>query len=225
MFRVLLNAEPAEGGNGGDPKPAPNEGLARLQKKHGDALAGLLYQKATGLQAEVDRLKGQVPKEGSRVLSADEAKTFDAFLALGKPDDLKAALSERDTLKADLSRRSRDDALRSAGYRPETLSKLLPADAAIEVKDGEKGRDGKPSKVATIAGADGKAVPLSEWIAANLAEFPAESFGGPDAKPAAPGRGAPLPPATRRDGPPPGRDEPSTPDLRAELRGRNSYAF
>jgi hypothetical protein len=241
MMRLLLNLDPADGngnGNGNLEPPAPRSDpnlAARLKAHKGDgvALAGEVYgqlQHALAVNAELRR---KVPPEGAVVLSGDDAKSWQEFAGLGlKAKDVEAIVGEHKTLKADLARRARDDSLADAGYNAKTLGRLLPPDATIEVKDGEKGRDGKAAKLTTIKAGDGDAVPLSDWIARNLPDFPAGTFGGPDASAPGPNarpaehRGAPPSPQPRRDAPPPPGSSRTNDDvaaLAADLRVNVGY--
>lgn len=123
-------------------------------------------------RTELDAVKGQLPPEGSVVLSKADAERWASYSALGKPDDLKAAMTERDAFKTDLSGRDRRDSNRSAadaaGYRPGVLEKLLPADAITSVRDVQV--DGKAVRTAFVKIGDSER-PLSEWASTEHADF------------------------------------------------------
>ena len=117
-------------------------------------------------------MKGQLPPEGSAVLSKADAEKWVAYSALGKVDDLKTAMNERDSFRSDLSGRDRRDSNRSAadaaGYRPGVLEKLLPADAVTSVRDVQV--DGKAVRTAFIKIGDSER-PLAEWATSEHADF------------------------------------------------------
>lgn len=100
------------------PTPAPTAGSpdplrltdaewrAKRKGELADAAVDKLVQKVIDLEADAHKLRQRQTPEGSRVLTADEARAYDAYVALGKPETLKteletgkAAVTERDTLK------------------------------------------------------------------------------------------------------------------------------
>jgi hypothetical protein len=68
----------------------------RLKKHEGDAmaLAAELSAENADLNRQLAAAKGNKPKEGSLVLSPEQAKQWEAFVALGKPEDTIAAYQE-----------------------------------------------------------------------------------------------------------------------------------
>lgn len=235
LYRLLLDPAAGTGGGTGD-NPKPSDDLTRRLKAHGNnaaALAGELHAENRNLMGQLAEARKRLPADGSIVLAGDDAKAWERYKARGTPDEIDATYAERDTFKGEAVLRARNDSLAEAGFNPKTLAPLIPADAAIEVKDGEKGRDGKTPRVATIKppGSD-KAVPLTDWIASNLGHYPAGTFGGPDAKAyarPAEHRGAPAAPIVRRDPPRPGEGQASQADPEAEVRSlltrQRSYAL
>lgn len=80
--------------------------LDALKKENADR-----REKNKILETENAELKGKAP-EGSKILTADEAKEWDDFKALGlKPKQVKEAVAERDTLKNDKAKRDKRDSL------------------------------------------------------------------------------------------------------------------
>jgi hypothetical protein len=216
MVRLLLSTGAGEGnGGGGGEAPKPDPSLSKRMKEHGGnaaALAGQLYQQVNHLQAENTRLKGLIPPDGAVVLAGDDVAAWNEYRAIGKPKEIRDGLTERDTLRTDNARHAREKAIADAGYDASTLGPLLPADAVVEMIDGPKGADGKPSKVLGVkpAGAE-KASPMAEYIDQHLPKFKAV-VGGPKSStsdPEAPRvfRGIPQPPADRRPAPQPGGDQ------------------
>ena len=138
-------------------------------------------------RTELDAVKGQLPSEGSVVLSKADAEKWASYSALGKPDDLKTAMTERDSFRSDLSGRDRRDSNRTAadaaGYRPGVLEKLLPADAVTSVR--EVTVDGKAVRTAFVKIGENER-PLSEWASVEHADFmPSLALSTPPAGPPA----------------------------------------
>ena len=133
-----------------------------------------LRDKNRTLRSERDDLKGKAPADSTRVLSADEAKAFDAFVALGKPAaEIKQALEASGDATAKLSKLERDSQIRDAanahGYSPAALGKLPSlANAALVLKD--ETVDEKPVKRAYVT-ADGKETALDAYIQQHDPEF------------------------------------------------------
>lgn len=68
----------------------------RLKKHEGDAmaLAAELSAEVADLNRQLRAAKGDKPKEGSIILTPEQAKHWDAFIALGKPEEVIAAYQE-----------------------------------------------------------------------------------------------------------------------------------
>ncbi len=125
---------------------SPDEGaVMRLLEKHADVLndnAALRAQRKA-LRSEVTDLKAKQPIGGGRVLTADEAKAYDAYIALGEPGKVKTALDAATTATERLSALERTDALRAAaeahGYKVGVLGELRSLDGkAIEMREIEE---------------------------------------------------------------------------------------
>ncbi len=176
MGRMLESNDPPPG-NG---KPKPSEILeqysgnaTRMAEKLADALGDnfkLREQKRT-LADENERLKGNQKPEGATILTGDEATAYEAYRALGKPDEVQQRLQERETLQGQLSTLQRDavlrDAAQVAGYKFSVLRDRA-GDLAIEVRDAtEEGKAVKRAFVKTQAGE----TPLAEYAAREWADY------------------------------------------------------
>lgn len=126
-------------------------------------------------RSELDTLKTQLPPEGSVVLRGAEKDRWEAYSALGKPDDLKAALADRDTLTAEKAQRDRRDSIRAAaevvGYKARVLERLAPEGAAFEVREGTD-TEGNPTRTAFIRVGE-QETPLTDWAATDPDFLPA----------------------------------------------------
>jgi hypothetical protein len=195
LRNVITRLYAAEGGGSGtgdqgdDPpegKVKPSDILARYGQTAESALRMAeklaesenanyhLRDKNRTLRSERDDLKSKTPGDGTRVLSADEAKAFDAYLALGKPPaEIKQALEASGEATAKLTKLERDAQIRDAalahGYSPAALGKLPSlANAALLLKD--ETIDDKMVKRAYVT-ADGKETALDAYIQQHDPEF------------------------------------------------------
>lgn len=95
-----------------------------------------LRRKNAEQKAELETLRGKAPPTGALVLSADDAKAWEAYTAIGKPDDLTKAVTDRDAAQTELATLRRNAQLAAAaeahGYKAAALSKL-PSLAGKEV--------------------------------------------------------------------------------------------
>jgi hypothetical protein len=144
--------------------------LMRMLEKHADVLNdnSQLRSQRTALRTEIADLKSKVAPEGARILTADEAKVYDAYATLGKPDDVKKALEANSTATAELTTLKRERQIRAAaeaaGYKPAVLERLA-ADLAIEVRPV---KDGAPIVVVVKDGAE---TALADYAKDNWADF------------------------------------------------------
>lgn len=183
----------ADGGDGdADPtpptgeRPKPSDLLARYGKD-GDAALRMAEQlsaaqadnyklrdKNRQLREEVTGLRSKAAPDGAVVLTADEAKRWEAYQGLGvEPAAIKAALTERDEVKQRLTGLEREKVLRDvaevAGYKPSVLGQLPgSADLAFDIRTVTQ--DGK-SERAVYVKADGKDVPLADYAQQQWADF------------------------------------------------------
>lgn len=198
LHRYLLEPTPAAGG-GTDPVVPPvvapvaadaSEGFKAALKKHGDdasSFARTTYADNERLRGELATANGKAPKEGSIVLTGEEAKSWGHYKALGAPSDLKKTLDEHGVLSTDNRSLKREKLAGSAaglhGYNAEVLGTLAEKlDLEIDELKDDKGqpigldgkaidvkKGGKPVKVAFVKGATeaDPRVRLDEYATAN----------------------------------------------------------
>lgn len=147
-----------------DNKPNPAETFQRLlAQKNNDAtaLASQLFDENYQLRTKNRELSERLPKDGSVVLSSDEAKAFKAFQDLGvDPKDVKKALDRLPTLEKENRELAKMESLREVAdlgidgsklklsVLRDQLSSKFP-DAIITFKE-EKDKDGKTVKSAFV---------------------------------------------------------------------------
>lgn len=126
-----------------------------------------LREERRGLKQEVATLKERQPAEGTRVLSKEEADEYGAYVALGKPADVKKAIDANGEASAKLAKLERDAQLRTAadaaGYKPSVLS-TLAGDLDIQVE----AKEGKPLVYVVK---DGEKIALADYAAKEWADF------------------------------------------------------
>lgn len=169
-----------------DPKDDAQEGLKKLLEKHSNdamALAGQLHtenfqlrEQKRALKAQLDAAEKLKPADGSVVLSKAEAERYDAYKALGKPEELGAIRTERDELKTKVAKAERDSSLRTVaeveGFDAEVFTSLVTNDQSFEIKEIKK--DNQTIKQAFIViESDGKkeSKPLAEFAAEKWSKF------------------------------------------------------
>lgn len=173
----------------------------KLIAKHDSAAAAVLALMGENYRARDDKRQAEakVPPAGSVVLTADEAKAWDAYRTLGKPEDVRKIKAEHGEYATKLTGLERESEVRGFMEAANMDAKQAPqfmrllGDAApvrTVAKDPKTGKD-----VETLAAkvGDAEPVPLADLIGAKqLAAL------YPDAKvdPSIPPRrqAAPLPP-------------------------------
>ena len=144
--------------------------LMRLLEKQAELLTdnSQLREQRRTLRQEVTELKSKVAPEGARILTADEAKVYDAYATLGKPDDVKKALEANSTATAELATLKHEKHIalvaEASGFRPAVLAKLA-GDLDIQVRPV---KDGQPIVVVV---ADGQETALADYAQTNWADF------------------------------------------------------
>ncbi len=201
--RLLLDPTAGDGGSTeGGAAGGNDEGvlakltasLEALTKRHGssDAVAMQLLRETHDLREKNRQLRDRVPADGSLVLSAEDAKHWQAYQTLGKPADLSSALSERGQYKAELDglRRARliDEAATIAGFKPTVLATLVKADG-IELTIGTP--DDRGVRTVTVKDGD-KNVPLAEFALSRWKDHLPALRAAPQS-PGTPGRDTPTP--------------------------------
>ncbi len=149
-------------------QPNPQQGFERLVQRQGgaDAAAFLLYQenhsyreKLRQAEQQLRDLQGKLPGEGTVILDADKAKTWEAYLALGAPDEVKKVRDEYNGLKREAHFRTIAEA---HGFNPVVLAGL-PGAADLTIELGEETLNGNTNKVAYVVQADGKKIALPDY--------------------------------------------------------------
>jgi hypothetical protein len=141
------------------------QALMRLLEKHADVLSdnAKLREQRRLLKQEKAALEGKQTPEGARVLSADEARLWEAYTALGAPDALKTSLDASQGAVGELASLKREKVIRSAaeaaGFKPSVLT-TLAGDLDIQTKDGK-----------AVVIADGKETPLADYAKTHWADF------------------------------------------------------
>lgn len=180
------------GGAGGDPAPTPTPAPAPqgdvqasfdrlLSNRGGDssAVGLMLYQEnyqlreqKRQLQEQLTQVQGRLPGEGSVVLNRAEAQRWQAYQALGNPEDVQTSLTELQTLRrnGELSKIAE-----TAKYKPGVLQKLDKDAGGLtyEVREVEENGKKEPRAFVTVkdqAGAE-QSVPLHQYAEQHWAEF------------------------------------------------------
>ncbi|AFD25896.1 hypothetical protein [Deinococcus gobiensis] len=133
-----------------------------------------LVTKQVELERDLQKARAKAVPEGSRVLTADEAKEYEALTALGASKDVRARLEKGDAAVVTLAGRERGDTLRevaeAAGYKLPVLTRLaegLTFEIGAEVE-----KDGKKSKPVTVKYEDGKkTAPLDKYAKEHWSDF------------------------------------------------------
>ena len=183
MSRILLVPDGDCGGSGGntDEKPPKREVVEEVVKKHGSENAALLWAMSKihdlekdnhGQREEIRITKGQLPKDGSRVISAEEASAFDAYRAFGKPEDIGSKLKEREKFEGDVKKFNREKEIKtiasskSLGWDADVLNEIAGDAQFVEIEEKDAkgntvaGEDGKPKKIWAVKAADDKEPPI-----------------------------------------------------------------
>lgn len=88
---------------------AANRDALRTEKEQAQARAQQAEQRAQTAEAEVSRLKSP----GTFILSGDDKKSFDAYVALGDVKTVKAKIEEHGALKARVTQIEKSESLRA----------------------------------------------------------------------------------------------------------------
>lgn len=125
------------------------------------------------LQQQITDLQSKLPADGTVVLNADQAKLWETYQGLGKPEDVSKAIKERDEYQGELTTFRRNDVIKQAaeahGYKPSALGKLPSLNGKqIEVREVEV--EGQKAKRAFVKDGD-KETGLTEFIQERDAEF------------------------------------------------------
>jgi hypothetical protein len=179
---IVLTVEGDDNSGGGTDLAKVLESFNARLAKHTDAtqLAQQLFtenftlrEDKRKLNARLEAAQGKVPADGALVLTADEAKAWNAIKELNlSPDEIKSKLQSSSESEKELSSLKRKDLMREVaeteGYKASVLSTLLAADIPVEVKEIDK--DGKKLKAAFVK-VNGADIALSDYVQTNHADF------------------------------------------------------
>lgn len=205
-MRILLDPKEGEGTGGTteaktvETKTEPDKSadlvkaVEGLISRHGDPTAALrvLMGERDTLRDAVRETAAKLPPDGSKVLTAEQAKDWEHYQGLGKVADLRTALAERDSHKAEnagfrreklVSQVAEVARIDGAKVNPKVLGKLAEKlDLVIgDLKDdkgvliGEDGKpiakDATPVKAAFVKGEGDALTSLAAYAKANWEEF------------------------------------------------------
>lgn len=144
---------------GGDGRLSEAEWRAKLATEHAQTSHADLVSKLAAANRKIDTLAANQVPQGGRVLTADEARAYDAFIALGTPDEVKTKLEQGTKDSTELTdlrfKDSLNTAARDAGYKPKVLGDRVKADGLTLLPSREVERDGKKVQVAYVKDAQG----------------------------------------------------------------------
>lgn len=177
------------GGGGGAGRKADkpvSEVVASLIRRHGGAETALgvlagenrdYRRRHRDDQARIQELQGKMG-DGAVVLSKDEAAQWEAYKALGKPDEIKPKLEKVPELERKVTERERKDLLTEAGkavnWNPDAFNELVTAKGLhVEMRD-VKVKDAKGEEVTVkqphvrlAANESDPLVPAPTWVEQN----------------------------------------------------------
>jgi hypothetical protein len=151
--KPLFAADDGGGADGGDRRERAratdvhdryNGDAMRIAEKLADAQNDNfdLRDKNRQLRGELDDAKKKLIPDGAVVLTGDDAKRWETYQKLGKPEDLEKALKERETATTQLTKLQRDAQVReAAGVEKLNADALLalPGLPSITIKDVKEG--------------------------------------------------------------------------------------
>ena len=144
-----------------------------LERQGGDAgrVAELLYRENYELRERARTLSAAVPPEGAVVLPADAVATWQAYQALGTPDDVQAALATAQAAQQELAQaRWTADVQRAAealGWAAAPLRRLAEG-LTIELRETTAG---ETTTLTPYVVSEAGAVPLAQYATQEWAEF------------------------------------------------------
>jgi hypothetical protein len=152
FIHLLFDADQASGdaaSGGGLSDEALKAFNKRLEKLDGNAsaMAMMLFGENFQMREKLRSLEGRVSPDGATILTGDDAKAWDVYKALGKPETVKQGLDERSQFQGELESLRREAILRRvaevAGFKYNILAdreKAARADnkpLAFEVREVE----------------------------------------------------------------------------------------
>lgn len=214
------------------PAPNPAEGFNALLAQHnqnGVAVASKLYDENYQYRQQIRELKDKQPKEGSIVLTADEAKEWETLKTLNmKATDVKKAVDRASELEKQNKELASMEALRELADIGLDGSKLklsvLKDQLGLKYPDAKitftttKDKDGKEVKVASIQKTDKDAVQsFAEFAKAELADYLPALKVSPEAN-------TPIAPGNTQDPPASGGTSSFFDRLKSDLEGERKAA-
>lgn len=163
-----------------DNKPNPVEAFQHLLGKYnndGVKLASQLFDENYQYRNQIRELKDKTPKDGALVLTADEAKQWNAFKDLGQePKEIKKSLDKLPDLEKENATLAKRDKLREVetlGYDLEVLEDRMSAfpNAEITVKKIKDEKDATKEVKTPFVTLDGKESSLDDFAKENFAKF------------------------------------------------------
>lgn len=147
------------------------EALQRLWTDNADA-----RRQAREARTDANRLRQQIEEIGAPVggvtLTPEEAASWEAYQALGVPENIRTQIETGSTASAELVELRRIERIRRsaelAGYRPQILIDL---DKATNGLAWEIATDNDGNQVAMITAGDRDPVPLTDYAAAQWAAY------------------------------------------------------
>ncbi|RLC99995.1 MAG: hypothetical protein DRI46_08420 [Chloroflexi bacterium] len=141
---------------------------SQLARHKGDALnmAERYHEKNYQLRQRAQAAEAQIPKEGSVVITADEATLLKTYKTLGTPTEI----TEKGTTLSKLQKYQMvSEAAQVAGMNPKVLSRLLPEAAVLEI--GEANDENGVAK-RTVLFVEGETkTPLDKYAEASWKDF------------------------------------------------------
>lgn len=181
-----------ENGGGGGP-PAESAWRERRMKELEGMAIEAMRSRILDLEEDNRKQREEIHSYKQQINAFDaERKELEVYRSYGKPDELNARLEQAKKTEAELIGLKRERAVREAAKlttlelevagkkeaKPINADKLaeLAALKGLEVEIGEgivTGKDGKPvqGKIAQVKKADGKLVPLADYLRSDLAAF------------------------------------------------------
>lgn len=190
---ILFESPNDKGSDGGDPKsrsqqednPAPNplpehaiKGLNNLINRTGgeSEAVKLLYDDNFQLREKIRNIENQLPGDETVVLNDEDAKAWNEYKNLGKPDELKTSLEKQKELSQKVSSIERTEKLKSIaegqGYNYKALEKLAGDDIDFETE--KHTVDGKQVDVVMVVHGEGDnktKTRLSDYAEQNWKDF------------------------------------------------------
>jgi hypothetical protein len=155
---------PDDGGSSGGSAPDVGATYKELLARHNNDAVSLAMsllsdnfqwrEKNRELRTEVTTLQGKLPGEGTRVLTPDEVKLWDQYVAHGTPDQVKAIIQDRDRLQVEVEKTGKETVIQQVaglGWNVNGLRDLL---GNSEIKLEEREVEGQKTKVAMVKDGD-----------------------------------------------------------------------